>query len=201
MGRYFVFFAVLFFAVSVAVAAHNGVPHLVPNYDVSVEEWWGQHPYNPEGPNYDPVINSPSPVIDITDFGGDIQAAIDSLSSTGGAVIYGGGIIIPCELAEDYASYDLKLISGDVTIVARISSVENTNDYAKAGVMIRETLDSNSTHMFMAMSAVGNYQCLYRLTTGGSTMAPGDYSSLPRWIKLVHSGNTITGYQSTNGTS
>ncbi len=44
-------------------------------------------------------------------------------------------------------------LSGDGNIVARVASVENTNEWAKAGVMIRETLAAGSKNAFVALQS------------------------------------------------
>src|SRR4051812_21661288 len=43
---------------------------------------------------------------------------------------------------------------GDGAIVARVTAVENTNDHAKGGVMIRESLAADSRHVSMVVTAV-----------------------------------------------
>ena len=43
-------------------------------------------------------------------------------------------------------------LSGDGTIVARVTNVQNTNPWVKAGVMIRETLAAGSRQAFMLLS-------------------------------------------------
>jgi len=39
--------------------------------------------------------------------------------------------------------------------VARVDSIENTDPWAKVGVMIRETLDCDSAHAFMLVTPEG----------------------------------------------
>ena len=40
-------------------------------------------------------------------------------------------------------------LSGNGEIVARVTSIQNTNAYAKAGVMIRGALTAGSAHVIM----------------------------------------------------
>ncbi len=88
-------------------------------------------------------------------------------------------------------------LSGDGTIVARVVSVSNS--YAEAGVMIRETLNTNATNMFV-MDCVGGIYESYRTTTGGSASYSYKPSApLPYWVMLVRSGNTFTGYIAPDG--
>ena len=93
-------------------------------------------------------------------------------------------------------------VTNDCSIVARVASVQNTDPWSKAGVMIRGTLNSNSVNAFIAVTP-GNgvtWQC--RSSTGGSTVnAVTSGLSAPCWVKLVRSGNTFTGYRSADGTN
>jgi regulation of enolase protein 1 (concanavalin A-like superfamily) len=93
-------------------------------------------------------------------------------------------------------------LSGDTTVIARVSSVQNTDPWAKAGVMIRETLAANSRHALMALTSANGLAFQRRTTTGGqSSHTAGGAASAPYWVKLVRSGNTFTGYKSTDGST
>src|SRR5260370_2734375 len=87
-------------------------------------------------------------------------------------------------------------ISGDGTLVSRLINVPAGTE---AGVMIRETLASGAANM-----QTDDYQSFifthFRSRTGGSTASTGQVSiTLPYWVKLVRSGNTFTGYYSSDG--
>ena len=91
-------------------------------------------------------------------------------------------------------------LSGHGTIVARIASIQNTNPWAKAGVMIRETLAANSTQAMIVLTPSNGLSFQRRLTTGGSTAStPGAAVAAPYWVKLVRAGNTFAGYSSPDG--
>ena len=93
-------------------------------------------------------------------------------------------------------------LSGDGSIVARVVSVSNTNYWAKAGVMIRESLDANARHAMAAVTRGNGVTFLRRTTTGGgSESTTGVKGGIPYWVKLTRVGNTFTAYQSANGTS
>ncbi|MHC4439548.1 MAG: LamG-like jellyroll fold domain-containing protein [Planctomycetota bacterium] len=49
----------------------------------------------------------------------------------------------------DEFHYAFKSLSGTGSIVAKVESIDNTHNWAKAGVMIRETLDADSRHAMM----------------------------------------------------
>lgn len=90
-------------------------------------------------------------------------------------------------------------LSGDGAIVARIASFSASSNSPSAGVMIRETLTQSSTHA--EEGRLGYYYCYFssRTTTGGSMGAQQGPTGLPIWVKVTRSGNTFTGYTSTDG--
>lgn len=105
----------------------------------------------------------------------------------------------------DAFHFAYQTLSGDGEIVARIASFTNTDPWAKAGVMVREALTSNSRFAMMLMTPGANGAAFhYRTATGGNAQPPssGDGTSrLPRWVRIVRQGNTVTGYHSTDGLS
>jgi hypothetical protein len=93
-------------------------------------------------------------------------------------------------------------LSGDGTIVARVASIQFVNSWTKVGVMIRESLAADAAHAFMlaAASSVKGVNFQRRLSTGDiSLTTAGPQVTAPRWVKLVRTGNVITGYQSADG--
>jgi len=97
-----------------------------------------------------------------------------------------------------------RTVLGDGEIMARIVSIEDTHESALAGVMIRETLDADSKHAFMALTSAGGTAFLHRPLTGeitnSSSSEPGKIT-FPYWVKIVRQGNRFTGYYSADGTN
>jgi hypothetical protein len=92
--------------------------------------------------------------------------------------------------------------TGDCTIIARVSSLENINPSSKAGVMIRQSLAANAANAFVAVTPGNGVTWQYRSSTGGSTNANNTTGpNAPYWVKLVRSGNAFTGYCSPDGTN
>ena len=111
--------------------------------------------------------------------------------------------------AADEFHYAYKTLSGPGTIVAQVLSVENTNDWAKAGVMIRETLEPGSK--FAAVYITPGNGCRFQARTDTDIDATSDTSvataeqiaiTAPYWVKLERdvAGN-FRGYYSENGTT
>jgi len=102
----------------------------------------------------------------------------------------------------DEFRYAYKMLSGDGSITARVVNVENTNEWAKAGVMIRETLDPFSVHGFMFITPDGR-RCFQNCSTTAwesySAHSEPNGISLPGWVRLVRQGIFITAYYSEDG--
>lgn len=97
-------------------------------------------------------------------------------------------------------------LAADGQIVARIDSVSNTDSWTQAGVMVRDQLGTNSSHVMMMLRPTAGSAFVYRTTGGGSTVNswdnPGDairYMKPPKWFKLVRKGNVIKSYSSDDG--
>jgi len=103
----------------------------------------------------------------------------------------------------DEFHFAYRTLTGAGSIVARVESVENTNAWAKAGVMIRETLDADSVHAMMAVTPASGVSFQRRNVTGDTSA--GDTTagiSAPYWVKIERdlSGNFST-YHSANGST
>ena len=89
-------------------------------------------------------------------------------------------------------------LSGDAQITARVTSVPNTNPYAKAGLMIRQTLDPGSSDVILDVKPDGAIEFMSRPQPNADTafIAAGAGGSLPTWLRLVRVGSRVTGYVS-----
>ena len=103
----------------------------------------------------------------------------------------------------DHFHYVHQTLNGDGEIKARVTSLENTNDWAKAGVMIRETLTSGSKNFAMVMTAANGTSAQWRTATDGTTdnVYSIDSFTPPYWVRVVRSGSNFTAYNSSDGTS
>ncbi len=101
----------------------------------------------------------------------------------------------------DEFRYTYQSGSGDCTVLARVSAIGNTDAWAKAGVMIRESLTSGSKHAFMGLSSGNGALFQTRNTTGGSSLNANKTGlAAPYWVKVTRVGNVFTGFTSPNGT-
>ena len=91
-------------------------------------------------------------------------------------------------------------VTGNCTITARVVSVQNTDPWSKAGIMIRSNLDANAVNAYIAVTPGNGVTWQTRTSTGGSTVNSATAGlTAPYWVKLVRSGSTFTGYRSPDG--
>ncbi|MHC4119343.1 MAG: LamG domain-containing protein [Planctomycetota bacterium] len=103
----------------------------------------------------------------------------------------------------DEFHYVYKELSGPGSIIARVDSVEHTHNWAKAGVMIRDTLDADSAQAMMVVSPARGVAFQRRsaaaLDTIGTTEAD---IAAPHWVKIERDiGGMMTASHSADGTS
>jgi hypothetical protein len=103
----------------------------------------------------------------------------------------------------DEFHFAYKMLSGTGSMVAKVESVANTNNWAKAGVMIRETLNPDSSHAMIVVTPAQGVSFQRRPGTGATSLntdAAGIVA--PYWVKIERdiAGN-FTGYSSANGTT
>jgi hypothetical protein len=136
-----------------------------------------------------------------------IPASVGSLTydqATGTYTMTGSGADIWDTADQFHFAY--KKLTGDVTIIARIDSITNTNSWAKAGVMIRETLDPGSPSIDGVISADGRVAMQWRTAQGidmgspdSSTNTAANSFTLPHWVKLTRTGFVFNVQHSADG--
>lgn len=100
----------------------------------------------------------------------------------------------------DQFHYVYRPVTGDADIVARVTSLTNTNADAKAGVMFREALTPGARYTMMLLTAASGYKFMRRPISGGSTVyTTGPAASAPGWIKITRRGDMFMGFYSSNG--
>jgi len=104
--------------------------------------------------------------------------------------------------ASDQFRFVYKPLSGDGSIVARVDSIAPSDVWAKAGVMIRETLEAGSTHAMVVVTP-SNGVSFQRRPQADAASANTDAAGLtaPYWVKLTRTGNTFTAQRSEDGST
>jgi RHS repeat-associated protein len=99
---------------------------------------------------------------------------------------------------QDQAQRAYQTMTGDGQIVTRVASQTNSNEWAKAGIFMKASPADMSNYASLHVTPGNNMQMEWNYSNdydGGSYTLPNT------WLKLVRSGNTITGYRSSNGTA
>ena len=168
-----------------------------------------------------PVLTVPAPwqANDV----GAILGSGASGTNAGAFTIIGSGAGIGTD--NDQFQFVYQPIAGDVTITARVAASENTGANALAGVMIRNSLGNDVAGALMAFDS-GTQTSIFEhradaagLATyglkvygesnedpaggggGGIAAYSAQSATAPLWVRLVRSGNSITGYTSPDGTN
>jgi hypothetical protein len=104
----------------------------------------------------------------------------------------------------DAFHYVYKRLTGDGEIVTRAINIQNTDFWAKGGVMMREGLDSNSKNAFTFETPNTDGTChnepvfQWRTNTTGGSADSGNHvcnvQRAPVWLRLVRSGNNFSGF-------
>jgi len=99
--------------------------------------------------------------------------------------------------------YAYKMLTGPGSIIAKIVSVDNTDPWAKAGVMIRETLEPGSKHALICVTPSNGVASVVRVNTDDESYISNQTGiTAPHWVKLERdlAGN-FTVFHSANGSS
>jgi hypothetical protein len=101
----------------------------------------------------------------------------------------------------DEFHFAFKQFTGACAIIAKVESLENTDPFAKAGVMIRDTLEPGSRYVALFITPENGVRFQYRNADGGTTdrlFAEG--ITAPQWVKLERTaGGLVRGYYSEDG--
>jgi hypothetical protein len=93
------------------------------------------------------------------------------------------------------------------TLSAEITSLANTDPWAKAGVMFRDSWDAGAMFADVLATESNGVAFQWRAATGGSCGSvqvggiPAPTPTHPLWVELVRSGSTFSGYYSTDGST
>ncbi len=97
--------------------------------------------------------------------------------------------------------YAFQYIEGDCEISAKVESLEGSNEWAKAGVMIRESMSGNSKTAFACVTT-RNGITYHQRTETNAQMEGGNRNAeikAPYWVKMVRKGNSLNYFFSEDG--
>jgi hypothetical protein len=108
--------------------------------------------------------------------------------------------------AADAFRFTYQEMSGDFEVALKAESIEQTNDWAKIGPMVRQSNAPGSQYLFMLARALdGNKYFQERMETDGGASGNGgelaDATGFPIWLKITRSGDDFTGAISSDGSA
>ncbi len=135
-----------------------------------------------------------------------LHADIGSTALAGDAVYENNGFTVTGSGDDVWGTADAfhfvhRVFTGDGEVIARVASLQNTDGWAKAGVMMRETLDASARYAFSIISAENGTSYQMRATPGGDATQPAQVGGIaaPYWVRLVRAGTSFSAYRSPDG--
>ena len=100
-------------------------------------------------------------------------------------------------------NFAFKTLNDSGSIITKVESLDNTNGFAKAGVMIRDTLDADSAYAAVFVTPEEGVRFQHRNTAGGTTSRQfAESITAPQWVRLERTlGGLVRGYYSADGTT
>ncbi len=97
--------------------------------------------------------------------------------------------------------YAYQYVNGDCEMYAKVESLEANHEWAKAGIMVRESLNSGSQNAFVCITnrngAIYQQRVISNESAEAGTPTPDIKASY--WIKLIRKGNSFSYFISANG--
>ncbi len=172
---------------------HSGKQSMPMDYNNTVAPFYSEA-YREFSPVQDWTVNGVSDLV--VWFRGN---PISYMEDAGVITMSGSGHDI-WDAADDFR-FAYKRLSGNGSITAKVESIGNTNGWAKAGVMIRESLDPGAKFAYVVVTPAQGVSFGWRPfandTNCGSATQAGIQA--PQWVKLTRAGDAFTAQYSADG--
>src|SRR5207237_4863582 len=104
--------------------------------------------------------------------------------------------------ASDQFHYVWQTVSGDGSVSAQVISQTNTNAWAKAGVMLRQSTDPGAPFYGAVVTPGNGLSVQYRTAQGATALeAVRPAGTVPVYLQVARAGSTYTAYTSSDGVS
>ncbi|MDB5105946.1 MAG: hypothetical protein JWP91_3635 [Fibrobacteres bacterium] len=135
-----------------------------------------------------------------------VSRNVGSVGPAGDASITNGVLTVNASGADIWGAADAFRfvyfpVNGNAQLIAKVTSLQNTNAWAKAGVMIRESLSAGSSNAFMAVTPASGATFQSRIGSGAVSASITTAATVPKWVRITRVGSSFTGYVSDNGTT
>jgi N-acetylneuraminic acid mutarotase len=128
------------------------------------------------------------------------SADIGAVGAAGSACYDGNAFTVAGSGSDIWGTQDefhfvYQTLECDGELITQIASQTNTNAWAKAGLMMRNSLAANSALAMVIATPSNGVNFQYRTTAGGAMTYNGSSGAAPVFVRLVREGNTFTGYK------
>jgi len=100
--------------------------------------------------------------------------------------------------SDDQMQYVSQPLDGNGTIIARVTSQDITDPWAKSGIIIKQSTAAGSPYVLLAVTPGNGVHLQYGFNTD---IYGGEFAFPNAWLELQRSGNTFTAYTSPDGST
>ena len=106
------------------------------------------------------------------------------------------------ELVQDTFYFAHQPLTGDGSITVRMTGLTSSalQPWAKSGIIIKANTVPGSAYAAMMVTGAHGVRMEWDYTQDTAGMPGGVSAATPRWLRLIRAGDTITGYDSADGT-
>jgi regulation of enolase protein 1 (concanavalin A-like superfamily) len=133
---------------------------------------------------------------DVGPFGGN-NASISYDAGAGTYTISSQNALLG-STSPDYFRITYQVLNGDGSITAKVDSLSSTSSSARAGIMLRDTLDNNSKYVTAELTT-SQARSDGRTTTGSSGSVTTATGSVPMWLRITRTGTSVVTAKSSDG--
>jgi hypothetical protein len=139
------------------------------------------------------AISAVPPAWSVGDIGG-VGTAGSTIQDRGTFIVSGSGSDV--EGTTDEIHYVRQDFSGDGEMIARVVSLDFTDEDAVAGVMLREGTGNNAAHAFACVSAGEGVKFITRASTAATAaeIAVVNGIAAPVWLRVARAGTSYTAF-------
>ena len=140
-----------------------------------------------------------------------LEKDIGNVGAAGSAAFANGAFTVQGSGADIWGTNDAfhfvyQPLNGDGAVVARVTSLTSLqgaiDPWAKAGVMIRESLEAGSPQAMAVVTPGNGVAFQYRVDVNDSSYSEaGAGATAPYWVKVARRGDIFTAYQSADGST
>jgi hypothetical protein len=132
-------------------------------------------------------------------------ADIGAVGAAGSTAVQGGSWIMRGAGADIWGSVDafhsaFRAAVGDVVLTSKVLRLQNTDTFAKAGLMIRSGSSASASHVILDVRPSGEIEFMARTVAGGATTyLGGAFSQFPVSLRLERRGAEVIAFRSADG--